>query len=305
MADEVLTRFGYRAIEAVHDNGVRPLVRVRTSFGDEILCTPEHRFQVRDEGGEGWREAGIPAPRRSRARSMSVAVTTGGSRRSRPVAPGYHTEIAARRSRRISTRPWPCGSGWIYGDGSITSMGERRTSSPCRSVTPTRRLVDRYCALTRGVFGSSVHLCVDRHEGQGGCVCICSVCVDPDHPLPRGERPAEGRCADLRCQALDPGLAGVGAGRISFRVCSRPTATSATATPGCRPSARHWRRMCTACCCSIGIPSKIGRIDDRRDGRTARSRCTRSGWSAAKGCAGSPSRSGSSPSSKHHRWRRR
>src|SRR5215471_6829069 len=53
----ILTRFGLRQIEAVHDNGVRPLVRVRTSLGDEIVCTPEHKFRVRGREGIAWREA--------------------------------------------------------------------------------------------------------------------------------------------------------------------------------------------------------------------------------------------------------
>ena len=54
----VPTRSGFRTVEAVHDNGTRPLVRLRTELGDEILCTPEHRFWVRGARGSGWREAG-------------------------------------------------------------------------------------------------------------------------------------------------------------------------------------------------------------------------------------------------------
>jgi ribonucleotide reductase alpha subunit/intein/homing endonuclease len=54
----VLTRHGFRTVSAVHDNGTRPLVKVRTALGDEILCTPEHRFRVRGRDGETWREAG-------------------------------------------------------------------------------------------------------------------------------------------------------------------------------------------------------------------------------------------------------
>src|SRR5919197_958256 len=54
----VLTRHGLRTVTAVHDNGTRALVRVRTALGDEIVCTPEHRFRVRGPEGEVWREAG-------------------------------------------------------------------------------------------------------------------------------------------------------------------------------------------------------------------------------------------------------
>jgi len=59
---KVLTRHGMKTVEAVHDNGIRPLVKVRTGLGDEILCTPEHKFRVRGAEGEVWREAGRLRP---------------------------------------------------------------------------------------------------------------------------------------------------------------------------------------------------------------------------------------------------
>jgi adenosylcobalamin-dependent ribonucleoside-diphosphate reductase len=54
---KVLTRHGMKTVLEVHDNGIRPLVKVRTGLGDEILCTPEHKFRVRGAEGEVWREA--------------------------------------------------------------------------------------------------------------------------------------------------------------------------------------------------------------------------------------------------------
>ncbi|HKN41104.1 MAG TPA: LAGLIDADG family homing endonuclease, partial [Acidimicrobiia bacterium] len=59
---KVLTRHGMKTVEAVHDNGIRPLVKVRTGLGDEIICTPEHKFRVRGAEGEVWREAGRLRP---------------------------------------------------------------------------------------------------------------------------------------------------------------------------------------------------------------------------------------------------
>ncbi len=59
---KVLTRHGMKTVLEVHDNGIRPLVRVRTGLGDEILCTPEHKFRVRGGEGEVWREAGRLRP---------------------------------------------------------------------------------------------------------------------------------------------------------------------------------------------------------------------------------------------------
>jgi adenosylcobalamin-dependent ribonucleoside-diphosphate reductase len=55
---KVLTRHGMKSVLEVHDNGIRSLVKVRTGLGDEILCTPEHKFRVRGAEGEVWREAG-------------------------------------------------------------------------------------------------------------------------------------------------------------------------------------------------------------------------------------------------------
>jgi len=51
-----------KTVLEVHDNGIRPLVKVRTGLGDEILCTPEHKFRVRGAEGEVWREAGRLRP---------------------------------------------------------------------------------------------------------------------------------------------------------------------------------------------------------------------------------------------------
>ncbi|MGH9011687.1 MAG: LAGLIDADG family homing endonuclease, partial [Acidimicrobiia bacterium] len=59
---KVLTRHGMKTVLEVHDNGIRPLVKVRTGLGDEILCTPEHKFRVRGAEGEVWREAGRLRP---------------------------------------------------------------------------------------------------------------------------------------------------------------------------------------------------------------------------------------------------
>ncbi|HYH49159.1 MAG TPA: adenosylcobalamin-dependent ribonucleoside-diphosphate reductase [Acidimicrobiia bacterium] len=59
---KVLTRHGMKTVLEVHDNGIRSLVKVRTGLGDEILCTPEHKFRVRGAEGEVWREAGRLRP---------------------------------------------------------------------------------------------------------------------------------------------------------------------------------------------------------------------------------------------------
>src|SRR5207249_4309282 len=112
----VLTRFGYELIDGVHDNGVRPLVRVTTELGDEVLCTPEHRFLTRTLDGEVWREAkdlrqddhvvlDLDSARHGRLRELT------------PVVPGHHHEAAHVLPERLD-EGFAMWLGWVYGDGS-------------------------------------------------------------------------------------------------------------------------------------------------------------------------------------------
>jgi ribonucleotide reductase alpha subunit len=58
VGEMVATRFGWRKVLALHDNGIRPTVIVETVCGD-IRCTPEHKFLVKDGNGHEsvWKEA--------------------------------------------------------------------------------------------------------------------------------------------------------------------------------------------------------------------------------------------------------
>ncbi|MGI8983431.1 MAG: LAGLIDADG family homing endonuclease, partial [Acidimicrobiales bacterium] len=258
--DGVLTRFGYKAIEAVHDNGRRPLVRVRTDFGDEIVCTPEHRFRVRGQGGERWSQAGQLAP------DDHVLIHLGGPDSGRlqplaPVAPGYHTEIRHELPTHLdeAMAMW---LGWVYGDGSVTSRPGAKFVAVQIGDEDTG-LRERYQALTRGVFGSGVHLYADRHTDRpdaSASVRFASAEIIRFLEI-NGLR--KERCADLRVPALvqaSPApvraafLSGLfeADGHIGNGYAWLSTVSSALA--------RDVHRLLL----SIGIPSKIGRIDDRR-----------------------------------------
>jgi ribonucleotide reductase alpha subunit len=259
--DQVLTRFGYREIDAVHDNGVRPLVRVRTSFGDEILCTPEHRFHVRNPGGEEWREAGSLRPEDH----VLIHVAGGDDGRLQalaPVAPGYHTEVVHELPTQLdeSMAMW---LGWIYGDGSITSRaGAKFVAVQIGDADPD--LVDRYCALTRGVFGSNVHFYVDRHKDKVDASASVRFASAEVIRFLEANGLRKDRCAHLRVPSLiQASPATVRAAFLSglFEADGHLGNGYAWLSTVSEVLAQDVHRLLL----SIGIPSKIGRIDDRRE----------------------------------------
>ncbi|MDQ6928802.1 MAG: hypothetical protein M3159_09130, partial [Actinomycetota bacterium] len=153
---QVLTRHGFREIEAVHDNGVRPLVKVTTSLGDEILCTPEHRFRVRSNlGGERWREAKDIRPDDHLVVDLSSSYA-GNVQELRVPPVGGNREVARDLPTQLD-EPFGLWLGWIFGDGSITTTA----SQPYVAVQigdDDQELRHRYAALTRGLFGESTHI---------------------------------------------------------------------------------------------------------------------------------------------------
>ena len=161
--DRVLTRFGYEPVNAVHDNGVRPLVRLRTALGDEIVCTPEHKFRVRTDRGEVWREAGDLRADDHVVVDLSSG-QTGERRALTSVAPGHHREIAHNLPAELD-EAFGLWLGWCYGDGSITARPSAKFVAMQLGDTDPE-LNGRYRALTRTVFGSSVHIYEDRHTDR-------------------------------------------------------------------------------------------------------------------------------------------
>ncbi|MBA3430679.1 MAG: hypothetical protein H0U16_04250, partial [Actinobacteria bacterium] len=159
----VLTRHGYHRIEAVHDNGFRPLVRVRTALGDEIVCTPEHRFRVRGSKGEEWREAGALTGEDHAVIDLD-SVRHGLVQPLIPVEPGHHNEIAHRLPERLD-EGFAMWLGWNYGDGSITTRPGAKFIA-MQIEDDGGDMVSRYEALTQSVFGSSIHFFVDRHADR-------------------------------------------------------------------------------------------------------------------------------------------
>ncbi|MGQ0805225.1 MAG: vitamin B12-dependent ribonucleotide reductase [Actinomycetota bacterium] len=256
----VLTRFGYQPVVKVHDNGVRPLVRVRTSLGGEITCTPEHRFRVRGRDGETWREAGDLRTDDFVLLDLS-ARQQGSLQELRPVGPGHHREIR-HELPEVLDEPFAMWLGWILGDGSVTSNRHAKFVA-VQLGDDDAELPSRYQALTRAVFGDNVHFYGSRHNDR------------PDAST--SLRFSSGQI--IRFLELN-GLRKSGSGdlRIPMAVQSSPTSVRAAFLAGLFEADGHigngypWLSTVSnelaqdvqRVLFSLGIPSWIGRIDDRR-----------------------------------------
>ncbi|MDQ3543622.1 MAG: hypothetical protein M3431_07160, partial [Actinomycetota bacterium] len=157
--DMVATRFGFKPVAAVHDNGLRDLVRVRTALGDSVRCTAEHRFMVRNRQGVTWREVGSIEPE-DYVRVDLSAQRQGELQSLLPVWRGHHNEHQLRMPDALDEAMglW---LGWVWGDGSVTN----RPSAKFVSVEigdEDPELIDRYVALTKSVFGDAAHVFVNR-----------------------------------------------------------------------------------------------------------------------------------------------
>src|SRR5438270_941709 len=161
--ERVLTSYGFKRIDAVHDNGIRPLVRMRTELGDELLCTPEHKFRIRGRDGENWREAGSLRP------DDHVMLDLDSARHGRL---WELTDVGPRRSRetvhhlpRLLDQGFAMWLGWVFGDGSITDQpGTKFVAVQIGDGDP--ELVNRYTSLTQSLFGGKAHLFTDRHTDK-------------------------------------------------------------------------------------------------------------------------------------------
>src|SRR5882762_1248006 len=145
---KVLTRHGLKTVEAVHDNGIRPLVKVRTGLGDEIICTPEHKFLVRGAEGETWREAG-------RLRGDDYVMVDLGH-----TDYGTPQRLEAEEPTGVGEAPLPAvldesfavWLGWAHGEGRLKPVA----GSGALAVHldgEDKGLVERYRAFTQSVFG--------------------------------------------------------------------------------------------------------------------------------------------------------
>jgi ribonucleoside-diphosphate reductase alpha chain len=256
----VLTRFGYQPITAVHDNGVRPLVRVRTSLGDEILCTPEHRFRVRGRDGESWRLAGELRP----DDHLIIELSAGQRGSLQPldrVAPGHHREVEHDLPTTLD-EPFAMWLGWILGDGSVTS----RPSAKFVAVQigdGDPEIEGRYKSLTRAVFGKGIHFYSSRHDDK------------PDASA--SVRFASGQVIRF-LEANDLRKTDCRDVRIPRAIQSSPAAVRAAFLSGLFEADGHvgngypWLSTVShglaldvhRLLLSLGIPSWIGRIEDRR-----------------------------------------
>ncbi|HLF40236.1 MAG TPA: hypothetical protein VI854_02060, partial [Acidimicrobiia bacterium] len=161
----VLTRHGFRRVTAVHDNGVRRLVKVRTGLGDEIVCTPEHRFRVRGANGEEWREAGDL--RTDDFVLVDLAHNAYGS--TQRLEAEEATGAGEARLPEALDEAFAVWLGWAHGEGRLRSVeGSGALAIHLDGEDPA--LVERYRAFTSSVFGRAAS------PARGGAAAPASVC---------------------------------------------------------------------------------------------------------------------------------
>ncbi|MGH9034709.1 MAG: LAGLIDADG family homing endonuclease, partial [Acidimicrobiia bacterium] len=242
---QVLTRHGFRTVTAVHDNGVRPLVRVRTALGDEILCTPEHRFRVRTPLGEMWSQAGDLGP--DDYVVVDLAQTDAGTPQ-RLVAAEDSAEAVLPEVLDEAFAVW---LGWAHGEGRLKPV-EGSGALAVHLDGEDKALVERYRAFTTSVFGRRA--VAGMATARGGAAPPATLCA-----------PAVARF--LR----DNGLWRVGAAMVPRPVRSSPAAVRAAFLAGLFESDGHvqhgcptlWTRRRTLALdvhrllLSVGIPSKV------------------------------------------------
>ncbi|HEV7685638.1 MAG TPA: hypothetical protein VGQ80_03660, partial [Acidimicrobiia bacterium] len=164
---KVLTRHGMKRVEAVHDNGIRPLVKVRTGLGDEILCTPEHKFLVRGADGEAWREAHRLRP--DDYVMVDLGHTDYGTlQRLEAEEPTGVGEAALPAVLDEAFAVW---LGWAHGEGRLKPVAGSGALN-IHLDGEDKALVERYRSFTQSVFGREA----TARTARGGDAPPATVC---------------------------------------------------------------------------------------------------------------------------------
>ncbi len=160
--DYVLTKDGFKKVLNVFDNGYRELVKVKTSLGFEVVCTPEHRFLVRTaDGKEIWKEVKDIGP------EDFICIDFSGYefseyKKLKPVDLKHHNEKKIKLPEILDEKlgEW---LGLIYGDGSVT---ERRYSAyvGIQIGLEDADMIDKYKKLSKEIFG--VHVFENKRKDK-------------------------------------------------------------------------------------------------------------------------------------------
>ncbi len=257
--DQVLTRFGFRRVGAVHDNGVKALMRVRTELGDEVLCTPEHRFRVRGRDGDVWREA--KDLQSDDHVLIDLSATQHGSLQAlETVQPGHHNEIA-HSLPAVLDEAFALWLGWVYGDGSVT---ERKSAKfiALQVGDADPELLGRYTALTRTIFGDQAHIFANRHADRPDASASIRFCSSQVIRFLERNGLRKGKAAEIRVpEKVWSSPASVRAAFLSglFEADGHVGNGYPTLSTVSRGLAQDVHRLLL----SVGIPSRISQITDR------------------------------------------
>ena len=258
---QVLTRFGPRRVIATHDNGVKPLVKVRTELGDEIVCTAEHRFLVRERSGEQvWRRAGEIADDDYLVLDLGQT-ECGELQRLQAVERGHHNEreLVMPQVLHEQFARW---LGWIFGDGNVTSR-KSTVYVGMQIADEDADLAPFYRGLVKAVFGENAHLYESRRNDKPDRSASLRLASSHLVRFLEANGLSKGRSHSVRVPAIV--MASPEAVRMEFLsglfeadgsvVSGYPTLSTVS-----HRFALDVHRMLL----SVGIPSKVRRVDNRK-----------------------------------------
>ena len=258
--DQVLTRFGPRDVLAAHSNGVKPLVKVKTELGNDIVCTAEHRFLVRESTGDlVWREA------RSIAEDDYLVLDLGEAEFGElqhliPVSPGHHNEreLVMPQVLHPAFAQW---LGWIFGDGNITERpGTKYVGVQIADADDD--LEARYRELVERTFGFAAHLFANRRTDKSDASQSIRLCSSQLIRFLRANDLAKGRASELGVpDAIKSSPADVRAAFVSGLF--EADGGMSNGYPQLSTVAERFAIEVHRLLLSLGIPSKVRRADDR------------------------------------------
>lgn len=159
--DLVLTKNGFKEVANVFDNSHKRLVKVKTALGFEVVCTPEHRFLVRNQDGEEWKEA------KEIAAEDFVCIDFSGYefseyKKLRTIKLKHHNEKEIKLPLILDEKfgEW---LGLIYGDGNVT---ERKSAAyiGIQIGLEDKDMINKFKMLSGELFG--VHLFENKRKDK-------------------------------------------------------------------------------------------------------------------------------------------
>ncbi|MEO8091870.1 MAG: vitamin B12-dependent ribonucleotide reductase [bacterium] len=261
--NRVLTRFGPKPVIERHANGVKPLVKVTTELGNEITCTAEHRFLVRERSGETvWREAGAIEPDDYLILDLGQ-VEYGRLQALDPVARGHHNEreLVLPQVLHEDFARW---LGWLYGDGNVTSRPPASYIG-MQIAKEDSDLFQVYRDLVTRIFGDEAHVFESHRTDKADASVSARLASTQVIRFLEANDLRKPACAELRVpEKLKSSPPEVRAAFLSG-LFEADGGISGKRYPTLSTISHEFAIDVHRLLLSLGIPSKVRREDDRRN----------------------------------------